>query len=150
MRAKENVYHLECFACQLCSQSFCVGDQFYLLENKVICQYDYEDIQRSVQMSSFDSPPQCSDSFIQRTTSDYLDQQQEQHQPVCVLQELTRAPPLVSTSTSAIALDEKEDDTSDGAQVELDEPDAEDNSTRRASSASDIVATDDAEDLNDS
>lgn len=44
MRAKKNVYHLECFACQLCSQRFCVGDRFYLCDNKIVCQYDYEEI----------------------------------------------------------------------------------------------------------
>ncbi|RWS04915.1 LIM domain only protein 3-like protein, partial [Dinothrombium tinctorium] len=34
MRAKGHNYHLECFACQKCSQRFCVGDRFYLFENK--------------------------------------------------------------------------------------------------------------------
>ncbi|KAI1285242.1 Rhombotin-1 [Halotydeus destructor] len=43
MRAKGNVYHLECFACQQCNHRFCVGDRFYLLENKVLCEYDYEE-----------------------------------------------------------------------------------------------------------
>ncbi|XP_012278273.1 LIM domain only protein 3 [Orussus abietinus] len=41
MRARTNVYHLECFACQQCSQRFCVGDRFYLCENKILCEYDY-------------------------------------------------------------------------------------------------------------
>ena len=73
MRARTNVYHLECFACQQCghryvdsgpeldfvfyidsfdsmkSQSlsylvrFCVGDQFYLYDNKILCGPDYEE-----------------------------------------------------------------------------------------------------------
>ncbi|KAG1667024.1 Rhombotin-1 [Nymphon striatum] len=43
MRAKANVYHLECFACHQCNHRFCVGDHFYLLENKILCQYDYEE-----------------------------------------------------------------------------------------------------------
>ena len=43
MRARANVYHLECFACQQCGHRFCVGDQFYLHDNQVtnnlnICQ----------------------------------------------------------------------------------------------------------------
>ncbi|RWS26865.1 LIM domain only protein 3-like protein [Leptotrombidium deliense] len=44
MRAKGHNYHLECFACQKCSQRFCVGDRFYLFENKIVCELDYEEI----------------------------------------------------------------------------------------------------------
>jgi len=36
MRARTNVYHLECFACQQCGHRFCVGDQFYLLDNNPV------------------------------------------------------------------------------------------------------------------
>ncbi|KAI2799237.1 hypothetical protein RDWZM_006791 [Blomia tropicalis] len=43
MRAKSNVYHLECFSCFQCRQKFCVGDRFYLHENKILCEYDYEE-----------------------------------------------------------------------------------------------------------
>ncbi|XP_034250529.1 LIM domain only protein 3-like [Thrips palmi] len=43
MRARHNVYHLECFACQQCGHRFCVGDRFYLCENKILCEYDYEE-----------------------------------------------------------------------------------------------------------
>uniref|UniRef100_A0A0R3RJA2 LIM domain only protein 3 n=1 Tax=Elaeophora elaphi TaxID=1147741 RepID=A0A0R3RJA2_9BILA len=43
MRAKDNVYHLRCFACQACNQRFCIGDKFYLCENKILCQYDFEE-----------------------------------------------------------------------------------------------------------
>ncbi|KAH9529482.1 LIM domain only protein 3 [Dermatophagoides farinae] len=43
MRAKSNVYHLECFSCFQCHQKFCVGDRFYLYENKILCEYDYEE-----------------------------------------------------------------------------------------------------------
>ncbi|KAI4479810.1 hypothetical protein M0804_010860 [Polistes exclamans] len=42
MRARTNVYHLDCFACQQCTHRFCVGDRFYLCENKILCEYDYE------------------------------------------------------------------------------------------------------------
>ena len=35
MRARANVYHLECFACQQCGHRFCVGDHFYLHDNQV-------------------------------------------------------------------------------------------------------------------
>ncbi|XP_076351047.1 LIM domain only protein 3-like [Tachypleus tridentatus] len=43
MRARGNVYHLECFACQQCNHRFCVGDRFYLHNNRILCEYDYED-----------------------------------------------------------------------------------------------------------
>lgn len=43
MRARGNVYHLECFACQQCNHRFCVGDRFYLHDNKILCQYDYDE-----------------------------------------------------------------------------------------------------------
>ncbi|KAL3200727.1 hypothetical protein MRX96_013004 [Rhipicephalus microplus] len=43
MRARGNVYHLECFACQQCNHRFCVGDRFYLHENRILCEYDYEE-----------------------------------------------------------------------------------------------------------
>lgn len=43
MRARTNVYHLECFACQQCNHRFCVGDRFFLSDNKILCEYDYEE-----------------------------------------------------------------------------------------------------------
>ena len=43
MRARANVYHLECFACQECGHRFCVGDQFFLHDNKILCGPDYEE-----------------------------------------------------------------------------------------------------------
>jgi len=43
MRARNNVYHLECFACQQCNHRFCVGDRFYLCDNRILCEYDYEE-----------------------------------------------------------------------------------------------------------
>ncbi|XP_017154779.1 LIM/homeobox protein Lhx2-like [Drosophila miranda] len=42
MRARTNVYHLDCFACQQCNHRLCVGDRFYLCKNKILCEYDYE------------------------------------------------------------------------------------------------------------
>jgi hypothetical protein len=40
MRARTNVYHLECFACGECKHRFCVGDLFYLEDHPIICEYD--------------------------------------------------------------------------------------------------------------
>ncbi|XFG07777.1 hypothetical protein AB1E19_011401 [Capra hircus] len=52
MRARDNVYHLDCFACQLCNQRFCVGDKFFLKNNMILCQMDYEEGQLN---GTFDS-----------------------------------------------------------------------------------------------
>lgn len=38
MRANENAYHMDCFACQQCQYRFCVGDRFHLTDKlKIIC-----------------------------------------------------------------------------------------------------------------
>ncbi|CAL4084048.1 unnamed protein product, partial [Meganyctiphanes norvegica] len=72
MRAKTNVYHLECFACQQCNHRFCVGDRFYLCDNKILCEYDYEERMVFANMSySTDSL-----AHIKRQVSD-LQQPQE-------------------------------------------------------------------------
>ena len=41
MRAREHVYHLDCFACHVCRYRFCVGDRFYLYYNTIRCQDHY-------------------------------------------------------------------------------------------------------------
>ena len=42
-RAQEHVYHVECFACVLCSRKLDTGDEFYLMEDKkLLCKIDYE------------------------------------------------------------------------------------------------------------
>lgn len=48
------------------SRRFCVGDRFYLFENKVLCEYDYEE--RMV----FASLPQNSLDHIKRQTVELL------------------------------------------------------------------------------
>jgi hypothetical protein len=65
MRARSNVYHLECFACQQCNHRFCVGDRFYLCENKILCEYDYEE--RLVFANMAYNPPPL--SHLKRQTS---------------------------------------------------------------------------------
>ncbi|XP_035708534.1 uncharacterized protein LOC110851160 isoform X2 [Folsomia candida] len=55
MRARNNVYHLECFACQQCNHRFCVGDRFYLCENKILCEYDYQEVMVFANMTSYNS-----------------------------------------------------------------------------------------------
>ncbi|XP_021702969.1 LIM/homeobox protein Lhx3 isoform X2 [Aedes aegypti] len=42
-RAQDNVYHLQCFMCSMCSRQLNTGDEFYLIEDgKLICKPDYE------------------------------------------------------------------------------------------------------------
>lgn len=42
-RAQENVYHLQCFLCAMCSRQLNTGDEFYLMEDrKLVCKPDYE------------------------------------------------------------------------------------------------------------
>lgn len=42
-RAQDNVYHLQCFACAICSRQLNTGDEFYLMEDhKLVCKPDYE------------------------------------------------------------------------------------------------------------
>ncbi|OQR66750.1 insulin enhancer protein isl-1-like [Tropilaelaps mercedesae] len=53
MRARSNVYHLECFACQQCNHRFCVGDRFFLYENRILCEYDYEERMVFSQMGAY-------------------------------------------------------------------------------------------------
>ncbi|GIY76372.1 rhombotin-1 [Caerostris darwini] len=69
MRARGNVYHLECFACQQCFHRFCVGDRFYLFENKVLCELDYEE---RVLIASLPYPTYNSLDQIQRQTDSLI------------------------------------------------------------------------------
>lgn len=43
MKAKGHVYHLDCFSCYYCNHRFCVGDRYYLHDNKILCEVDYEE-----------------------------------------------------------------------------------------------------------
>ena len=69
MRARTNVYHLECFACQECGHRFCVGDQFFLYDNKVLCSADYEE--RMVFASLSSNPAQLAAIKHQDSSSRY-------------------------------------------------------------------------------
>ncbi|KAK3088041.1 hypothetical protein FSP39_013846 [Pinctada imbricata] len=42
MRAKDYVYHLQCFTCASCNKTLTTGDQFGMKENLVYCRHDYE------------------------------------------------------------------------------------------------------------
>ncbi|XP_062049813.1 LIM/homeobox protein Lhx4 [Lepus europaeus] len=42
-KAQDFVYHLNCFACIICSRQLATGDEFYLMEDgRLVCKEDYE------------------------------------------------------------------------------------------------------------
>nr|KAG5697938.1 hypothetical protein BaRGS_030251 [Batillaria attramentaria] len=63
MRARGNVYHLECFACQQCNHRFCVGDRFYLCDNKILCEFDYEERMMFANMAGGSNFPYTSPGY---------------------------------------------------------------------------------------
>merc|ERR1712223_1641665 len=99
MRARANVYHLECFACQQCGHRFCVGDQFYLHDNQVLCGPDYEE--RMV-FASLSSHPQHLAQLRHGGPGGggQLHQQQQQQQGSPMLQNGTTLPPVSCLSSS--------------------------------------------------
>ncbi|XP_050399194.1 LIM/homeobox protein Lhx3 isoform X2 [Patella vulgata] len=58
-RAQDNVYHLDCFACLMCSEKLKTGDEFYLMEDKkLVCKEDYETAKaREYEMDSSNKRP---------------------------------------------------------------------------------------------
>ena len=42
MRAKDFVYHLQCFTCASCNKTLTTGDQFGMKEHLIYCRHDYE------------------------------------------------------------------------------------------------------------
>lgn len=41
MRARDNVYHMECFRCSVCSRHLLPGDEFSLRDDELLCRADH-------------------------------------------------------------------------------------------------------------
>ncbi|XP_072838050.1 insulin gene enhancer protein ISL-2 [Pogona vitticeps] len=55
MRARDNVYHLECFRCSVCSRQLLPGDEFSLRDHELLCRADHSLLLERA--ASADSPP---------------------------------------------------------------------------------------------
>ncbi|XP_078540772.1 insulin gene enhancer protein ISL-2 [Lissotriton helveticus] len=53
MRARERVYHMECFRCSLCSRQLLPGDEFCLREHELLCRAEHGLLERG----PAESPP---------------------------------------------------------------------------------------------
>lgn len=42
MRAKDNLYHIDCFHCVACRRQLIPGDEFALKDNELFCKEDHE------------------------------------------------------------------------------------------------------------
>jgi len=41
MRARDNVYHIECFRCSVCSRQLLPGDEFSVRDDELLCRADH-------------------------------------------------------------------------------------------------------------
>uniref|UniRef100_A0A3B5B5D0 ISL LIM homeobox 2 n=1 Tax=Stegastes partitus TaxID=144197 RepID=A0A3B5B5D0_9TELE len=44
MRARDNVYHMECFRCSVCSRHLLPGDEFSLQDDELLCRADHDPV----------------------------------------------------------------------------------------------------------
>ncbi|VVC39432.1 Hypothetical protein CINCED_3A009459 [Cinara cedri] len=61
MRAKDLVYHVECFACYACGTALCKGDYYGVRDGAVFCRADYERLKHRdmCELEPMCSPPRA-------------------------------------------------------------------------------------------
>lgn len=47
MRAREHVYHIDCFRCVACSRQLIPGDEFALRDDGLFCKADHDVVERA-------------------------------------------------------------------------------------------------------
>lgn len=47
MRARDNMYHIDCFRCVACSRQLIPGDEFALKEEELFCKADHDVVERA-------------------------------------------------------------------------------------------------------
>ncbi|KAL7302957.1 hypothetical protein TKK_0004184 [Trichogramma kaykai] len=77
-RARERVYHLACFACDTCSRQLSTGEQFALIDMKLLCKAHYLDLIEGNNTSSsedYDSEYSCKGSKTKRVRTTFTEEQ---------------------------------------------------------------------------
>lgn len=61
MRAKDLIYHVECFACYACGAILCKGDYYGIRDGAVFCRPDYERLKHRdmCELEPMCSPPRA-------------------------------------------------------------------------------------------
>lgn len=77
-RARERVYHLACFACDACSRQLSTGEQFALVDAKLLCKSHYLDVVEGINTSSSedcDSEHGCKGNKTKRVRTTFTEEQ---------------------------------------------------------------------------